>query len=180
MESVVASDSGASQTALRDGVVKTVHSDRIVVETNDEKTGEKDVDIYSLVKFSRSNQNTAINQRPIIEPGAKVQRGEILADGASIDLGELALGQNMLVAFMSWNGYNFEDSIIISERVVKEERLTTVHIQELTCIARDTKWVLRKSLLIFQILVVSTEKTGWSGIVYTGAKVKPGIFWWVK
>jgi len=175
MESVVASDSGASQTAVRDGVVKTVHSDRIVVETHDEETGEKDVDIYSLVKFSRSNQNTAINQRPIIEPGVKVQRGEILADGASIDLGELALGQNMLVAFMSWNGYNFEDSIIISERVVKEERLTTVHIQELTCIARDTKLGAEEITAdIPNIGESALKKLDESGIVYTGAKVKPG------
>jgi len=175
MESVVAGDSGVSQVAHRAGVVKSVNSDRIVVEVVDDATGEKDVDIYSLVKFSRSNQNTAINQRPIVQEGMKIARGEVLADGSSIDLGELALGQNMLVAFMSWNGYNFEDSIIISERVVQEERFTSVHIQELTCIARDTKLGPEEITAdIPNVGETALAKLDESGIVYSGAKVKPG------
>jgi len=108
------------------------------------------VDIYSLIKYSRSNQNTCINQKPLVQPGDKVAAGDVLADGPSTDLGELALGQNMMIAFMPWNGYNFEDSILISEKVVQEDRYTSIHIEELTAYARDTNLVLKKLLQIFQ------------------------------
>jgi DNA-directed RNA polymerase subunit beta len=118
-----------------------VDASRIVVRVDDSEVARarRPVDIYNLTKYVRSNQNTCINQRPIVSRGDSVTRGDILADGPSIDMGELALGQNMRIAFMPWNGYNFEDSILVSERVVKEDRFTTIHIQELTCIARDTK-----------------------------------------
>ncbi|MEM9396588.1 MAG: DNA-directed RNA polymerase subunit beta, partial [Pseudomonadota bacterium] len=141
MERYVAADSGVCVVAKRSGVVDSVDASRIVVRVNDADVGvdEAPVDIYNLTKYTRSNQNTCINQRPIVKQGAEVNRGDILADGPSIDMGELALGQNMRIAFMPWNGYNFEDSILVSERVVKEDRFTTIHIQELTCIARDTK-----------------------------------------
>ena len=125
---------------------------RIVVRVNDEETeaGEAGVDIYNLTKYIRSNQNTCINQRPIsCKPGDMISKGDVLADGPSTDMGELALGQNLLVAFMPWNGYNFEDSILISERIVQEDRFTTIHIEELTCIARDTKLGLKKLPQIF-------------------------------
>src|SRR5690606_11296108 len=114
---------------------------RIVVRVDEDaiETGDAGVDIYNLIKYTRSNQNTCINQRPIVKAGDVIAKGDILADGPSVDLGELALGQNMRIAFMPWNGYNFEDSILISERVVQEDRFTTIHIQELTCTARDTK-----------------------------------------
>ena len=122
-------------------MVDSVDASRIVVRVNDEETtaGEAGVDIYNLTKYTRSNQNTCINQRPLVHAGDLIARGDVLADGPSTDLGELALGQNLLVAFMPWNGYNFEDSILISERVVEEDRFTTIHIEELTCVARDTK-----------------------------------------
>jgi DNA-directed RNA polymerase subunit beta len=141
MERYVARDSGVCKVATRGGVVDSVDASRIVVRVNPAEVGqdESPVDIYNLTKYKRSNQNTCVNQRPIVSPGDSVQRGDILADGPSVDLGELALGQNMRIAFMPWNGYNFEDSILVSERVVEEDRLTTIHIQELTCIARDTK-----------------------------------------
>jgi DNA-directed RNA polymerase subunit beta len=141
MERNVASDSGVCVVARRGGVIDRVDSGRIVIRVaNDEvEAGEAGVDIYNLTKYTRSNQNTCINQRPIVRLGDTVCRGDILADGPSVDLGELALGQNMRIAFMPWNGYNFEDSILVSERVVQEDRFTTIHIQELTCIARDTK-----------------------------------------
>ena len=141
MERNVARDSGVCVVARRGGVVERVDAGRIVVRINNNEmeTGDAGVDIYNLTKYIRSNQNTCINQRPIVRMGDEVARGDILADGPSVDLGELALGQNMRIAFMTWNGYNFEDSILVSERVVQEDRFTTIHIQELTCIARDTK-----------------------------------------
>ena len=127
--------------ASRGGTVDSVDAARIVVRVNDDEAvpGEPGVDIYTLTKYTRSNQNTCINQRPLVKPGDDIARGDVLADGPATDLGELALGQNMLVAFMPWNGYNFEDSILISERVVVEERYTSIHIEELVCVARDTK-----------------------------------------
>ena len=140
MERTVASDSGVSMVAKRSGTVEFVDSSRIVVRVEDSSDEEGvGVDIYRTTKFFRSNQNTCVNQRPIVSLGDKVSKGDILTDGAGTDLGELALGQNMLVAFMSWNGYNFEDSIILSERVSQQDRFTSIHIQELQCIARDTK-----------------------------------------
>ena len=141
IERSVAIDSGVTVVAKRGGHVDFVDASRIVVRINDEETaaGEQGVDIYNLTKYTRSNQNTCINQKPLVKPGDTVARGDVLADGPSTDMGELALGQNMLVAFMPWNGYNFEDSILISERVVQEDRYTTIHIEELTCMARDTK-----------------------------------------
>ncbi|MDO7639047.1 MAG: DNA-directed RNA polymerase subunit beta, partial [OM182 bacterium] len=141
MERNVAADSGVCEVAFRGGVIESVDGARIIVRVNDEETdaGEAGVDIYNLTKYTRSNQNTCISQKPLVKEGDIVTRGDILADGPSIDMGELALGQNMRIAFMPWNGYNFEDSILISERVVKEDRFTTIHIQELTCVARDTK-----------------------------------------
>ncbi len=145
MERTVAIDSGVSVVARRGGVVDKVDAARIVVRVNDEETeaGEPGVDIYNLVKYVRSNQNTCMNQRPLVKPGDTISRGDVLADGPSTDLGELALGQNCLVAFMPWNGYNFEDSILISQRLVQEDRFTTIHIEELTCVARDTKLGIR-------------------------------------
>ncbi len=176
IERALAIDSGASLVATRGGVVDTVDASRIVVRVNDDETeaGEPGVDIYSLTKYTRSNQNTCINQRPLVRPGDALARGDVLADGPSTDLGELALGQNMLVAFMPWNGYNFEDSILISERVVEEDRYTTIHIEELTCVARDTK--LGSEEISADIPNVSEgllAKLDESGIVYVGAEVKP-------
>jgi len=141
MERSVAVDSGVTEVALRGGVVDSVDAGRIVVRVNDDETeaSESGVDIYNLTKYTRSNQNTCINQRPLVKPGNIIVRGDVLADGPSTDMGELALGQNMRIAFMAWNGYNFEDSILVSERVVQEDRFTTIHIEELTCMARDTK-----------------------------------------
>jgi len=141
MERTVAEDSGVCVVAKRGGVIDSVDASRIVVRVNDDEAvaGETGVDIYNLTKYFRSNQDTCINQTPIVNAGDTISRGDILADGPCTDLGELALGQNLLVAFMPWNGYNFEDSILISERVVLEDRFTTIHIEELTCIARDTK-----------------------------------------
>ncbi len=177
MERVVAVDSGSSVVAKRGGRVDSVDSGRIVVRVNDDETiaGEVGVDIYRTRKYSRSNQNTCINQRPLVNPGDIVARGDVLADGSSTDMGELALGQNMLVAFMPWNGYNFEDSILVSERVVQEDRFTTIHIEELTCVARDTK--LGAEEVTADIPNVNESllaKLDDSGIVYIGAEVKPG------
>ncbi len=177
IERTVAIDSGAALVARRGGVVDSVDAARIVVRVNDEETepGEPGVDIYSLTKYTRSNQNTCINQRPLVQPGDVIARGDVLADGASTDMGELALGQNMLVAFMPWNGYNFEDSILISERVVEEDRYTTIHIEELNCVARDTK--LGAEEITADIPNVSEgllAKLDDSGIVYVGAEVRPG------
>ena len=141
IERVVAADSRVCVVADHDGVVETVDASRIVirVDAKQTKAGELGVDIYSLIKYSRSNQNTCINQKPLVQRGDKVAAGDVLADGPSTDLGELALGQNMMIAFMPWNGYNFEDSILISEKVVQEDRYTSIHIEELTAYARDTK-----------------------------------------
>ncbi|MEW8207969.1 MAG: DNA-directed RNA polymerase subunit beta, partial [Candidatus Thiodiazotropha taylori] len=141
IERVVAVDSGVTVVAKRGGVIESVDAARIVVRVNDDETeaGEPGVDIYNLTKYTRSNQNTCINQRPLVNVEDVIARGDVLADGPSTDLGELALGQNLRVAFMPWNGYNFEDSILISERVVQEDRFTSIHIEEMTCMARDTK-----------------------------------------
>ena len=177
IERFVASDSGVCEVARRGGVIDSVDSARIVVRVTDTEVevGQSPVDIYNLTKYTRSNQNTCINQRPIVKEGDAIRRGDILADGPSIDLGELALGQNMRIAFMPWNGYNFEDSILVSERVVKEDRFTTIHIQELTCIARDTK--LGSEEVTSDIPNVGEGALGKldeSGIVYIGAEVAAG------
>ncbi len=177
MERHVARDSGVCVIADRGGVVESVDASRIVIRVADEETevGEAGVDIYSLTKFTRSNQNTCINQRPLVHAGDRIVRGDILADGPSVDMGELALGQNMRIAFMPWNGYNFEDSILISERVVQEDRFTSIHIQELTCIARDTK--LGPEEITCDIPNVgesALSKLDESGIVYIGAEVEAG------
>ena len=177
MERYVAADSGVCVVARRAGVVDSVDASRIVVRVSAEDGGvdEAPVDIYNLTKYTRSNQNTCINQRPIVHQGDVIARGDILADGPSIDMGELALGQNMRIAFMPWNGYNFEDSILVSERVVKEDRFTTIHIQELTCIARDTK--LGSEEITADIPNVGESalaKLDESGIVYIGAEVDAG------
>ena len=136
MEIMVASDSGVSVVAKEDGEVIFSDSSRIVIRSD---SPENNVEVYRLTKFHRSNHNTCINQRPLVRKGDKVVAGEVLADGQSVDYGELALGQNLLVAYMTWNGYNFEDSILISEKVVAEDRYTSIHVQELSCISRDTK-----------------------------------------
>jgi DNA-directed RNA polymerase subunit beta len=177
IERNVAIDSGVTVVATRGGVVDMVDAGRVVVRVNDEETaaGEPGVDIYNLTKYTRSNQNTCINQKPLVKPGDVVARGDVLADGPSTDMGELALGQNMLVAFMPWNGYNFEDSILISERVVKEDRYTTIHIEELTCMARDTK--LGSEEVTSDIPNVgegALSNLDEAGVVYVGAEVKPG------
>ena len=177
MERNVASDSGVCVVAFRGGVIESVDAARIIVRVFDEETdaGDAGVDIYNLTKYTRSNQNTCISQRPLVKEGDTITRGDILADGPSIDMGELALGQNMRIAFMPWNGYNFEDSILISERVVKEDRFTTIHIQELTCVARDTK--LGSEEITADIPNVgegALSKLDESGIVYIGAEVGVG------
>jgi len=176
IERKVAVDSGSAVVAKRGGTVDSVDAGRIVVRVKDDEAeaGSVGVDIYQLTKYTRSNQNTCINQRPLVNPGDQIERGDVLADGPSTDKGELALGQNMLVAFMPWNGYNFEDSILISERVVKEDRFTTIHIEELTCVARDTK--LGPEDITADIPNVSEgllSKLDESGVVYVGAEVKP-------
>jgi len=177
MERVVAKDSGVAVVATRGGVVETVDAERIVVRVNDSETieGVPGVDIYNLTKYTRSNQNTCINQKPLVRTGDVINKGDILADGPSTDMGELALGQNMRIAFMPWNGYNFEDSILVSERVVKEDRFTTIHIEEKTCVARETKHSPEE--ITADIPNVSEEalsKLDESGIVYVGAEVKGG------
>jgi len=177
MEKTVAIDSGVTVVAERGGVVDSVDAARMVVRVNDDETvaGEAGVDIYNLTKYSRSNQNTCINQTPLVKTGDVISRGDVLADGPSTSLGELALGQNMLVAFMPWNGYNFEDSILISERLVEEDRYTTIHIEEMTCVARDTK--LGPEEVTGDIPNVgesALSKLDESGIVYIGAEVKAG------
>ena len=177
MERKVAKDSGVTVIAKRGGVVDSVDAGRIVVRVNDEETeaGEPGVDIYTLIKYQRSNQNTCINQRPLARPGEVIACGDVLADGPATDLGELALGQNMLVAFMPWNGYNFEDSILISERVVQEDRYTTIHIEELVCVARDTKLGPEEiSADIPSVSESALSKLDESGIVWVGAEVNPG------
>ncbi|MEX0375533.1 DNA-directed RNA polymerase subunit beta [Spiribacter pallidus] len=177
MERAVAIDSGVTVVADRGGVVDQVDAARVVVRVNDDETqaGEPGVDIYNLTKYTRSNQNTCQNQKPLVQPGDTVARGDVLADGPSTDMGELALGQNMRVAFMPWNGYNFEDSILISEKVVEEDRYTTIHIEELTAVARDTK--LGPEEITGDIPNVgesALSKLDESGIVYVGAEVKAG------
>ncbi|MBA4697644.1 MAG: DNA-directed RNA polymerase subunit beta [Legionella sp.] len=177
MERTVASDSGVAVVAKRGGIIDLVDASRIVVRVNDDETStdEAGVDIYNLTKYFRSNQDTCINQRPIVAKGDSIQAGDILADGPCTDMGELALGQNLLVAFMPWNGYNFEDSILISERVVQEDRFTTIHIEELTCIARDTK--LGTEEITSDIPSVSESaltNLDESGVVFIGAEVNAG------
>jgi DNA-directed RNA polymerase subunit beta len=177
IERTVAVDSGTTVQALRGGLVDYVDANRIVVRVNDNEAaaGEVGVDIYNLIKFTRSNQNTNITQRPIVKKGDKIARGDVIADGASTDLGELALGQNMMIAFMPWNGYNFEDSILISEKVVADDRFTSIHIEELNVVARDTK--LGPEEITRDISNLSEAQLGRldeSGIVYIGAEVNAG------
>jgi DNA-directed RNA polymerase subunit beta len=177
MERAVAIDSGVTVVARRGGIVDSVDASRIVVRVNDDETSavEAGVDIYNLTKYTRSNQNTCINQRPLAKAGDLISGGDVLADGPSTDMGELALGQNLLVAFMPWNGYNFEDSILISERVVKEDRFTTIHIEELQCVARDTK--LGPEDITSDIPNVgdaALAKLDESGIAFIGAEVNAG------
>jgi DNA-directed RNA polymerase subunit beta len=177
VERVAAVDSGTVVTAKRGGIVDYVDTNRVVIRVNDAETvaGEVGVDIYNLIKYQRSNQNTNIHQRPIVKRGDIVGAKDVIADGASTDLGELALGQNMLVAFMPWNGYNFEDSIMISERVVAEDRYTSIHIEELVVMARDTK--LGSEEITRDIPNLSENQLARldeSGIVFVGAEVGPG------
>lgn len=177
MEKPVALDSGVAVIAKRGGTIQYVDASRIVVKVNEDETvaGEAGIDIYNLIKYTRSNQNTCINQTPCVKLGEPVGRGEILADGPSTDLGELALGQNIRVAFMPWNGYNFEDSMLVSERVVQEDRFTTIHIQELSCVARDTKLGAEEITAdIPNVSEAALSKLDESGIVYIGAEVKGG------
>ena len=177
MEKTVAVDSGVTVVAKRGGTVSYVDASRIVVKVNEEEmtAGEAGIDIYNLTKYTRSNQNTCINQRPTCNVGDPIVTGDVLADGPSTDLGELALGQNMRIAFMPWNGYNFEDSILISERVAEEDRFTTIHIQELSCIARDTKLGAEEiSSDIPNVGESALGKLDESGVVYIGAEVKGG------
>lgn len=177
LERRVAIDSGVTVVARRPGVVDSVDASRIVIRVDEDETRSEDaaVDIYNLIKFTRSNHNTCINQRPLVEVGDRVQKDDVLADGPSTDLGELALGQNLLVAFMPWNGYNFEDSILISEKLVEEDRFTSIHIQELTCVARDTKLGPEEiSADIPNIGESALAKLDESGIVYIGAEVNTG------
>ncbi len=177
IESTVAVDSGVTVIAKRSGIVDSVDAARIVIKVDDTETGAKEagVDIYNLIKYVRSNQNTCINQVPLVHEGERVNKGDVLADGPSTDLGELALGQNLLVAFMPWNGYNFEDSILISERVVREDRFTSIHIEELTCISRDTKLGSEEITGdIPNVSEVALSKLDASGIVHIGAEVNAG------
>ncbi len=176
-ERFVASDSGVCVVAKRGGEIESVDASRIVVRVNSDEveTGDAGVDIYNLTKYTRSNQNTCINQSPIVSFGDSVSRGDILADGPSVDMGELALGQNMRIAFMPWNGYNFEDSIMISERVVQEDRFTTIHIQELTATARDTKLGSEEITSdIPNVGEAALSRLDESGIVFIGAEVAAG------
>jgi DNA-directed RNA polymerase subunit beta len=177
MERVVARDSGVTVVARRDGIVESVDATRIVVRADKPGTGQHDsgVDIYNLVKYQRSNQNTCVNQRPIVVESDHVSAGDVIADGPSTEMGELALGRNVLVAFMPWGGYNFEDSILISERVVKDDFFTSVHIEEFECIARDTK--LGPEEITRDIPNVGEEALkdlDESGIIRIGAEVRPG------
>ena len=174
-ETIVAGDSGVCVVSKNNGVVENVDAARIVVRVTDAKNSNNAVDIYNLTKYTRSNQNTCINQRPLVSVGDKVKFGDILADGPSVDNGELALGQNIRIAFMPWNGYNFEDSILMSEKVSREDRFTSIHIQELTCISRDTK--LGSEEITSDIPNVgegSLGKLDECGMVYVGAEVKAG------
>ena len=174
-ETIVAGDSGVCVVAKNNGIVENIDAARIVVRVTDSKNSNNAVDIYNLTKYTRSNQNTCINQRPLVSVGDKVKFGDILADGPSVDNGELALGQNIRIAFMPWNGYNFEDSILMSEKVSREDRFTSIHIQELTCISRDTK--LGSEEITADIPNVgegSLGKLDECGMVYVGAEVKAG------
>ena len=177
IERVAAVDSGTVVTARRGGVVDYVDATRIVIRVNDAEAvaGEVGVDIYNLIKYQRSNQNTNIHQRPIVKKGDALDKGDVIADGASTDLGEIAIGQNMLIAFMPWNGYNFEDSILISEKVVADDRYTSIHIEELVVMARDTK--LGAEEITRDIPNLSEQQLNRldeSGIIYVGAEVQPG------
>jgi len=177
MEAKVAIDSGVTVVARRGGMVDSVDAGRIVVRVNDDETTavEPGVDIYNLIKYTRSNQNTCMNQRPLVRAGDQIARGDVLADGASTSMGELALGQNLLVAFMPWNGYNFEDSILISERLVEEDRFTTIHIEELTAVARDTKLGPEEiSADIPNVGDSALAKLDEAGIAFIGAEVNAG------
>ncbi|AWH35971.1 DNA-directed RNA polymerase subunit beta [Isoptericola jiangsuensis] len=178
IERAVARDSGVTVNARRGGEIVQIDAARIVVKVVEEEiVGATDagVDIYNLVKYTRSNQNTCINQRPLVQVGDVIARGDVLADGPSTDIGELALGQNMLIAFMPWNGYNFEDSILLSERVVEEDRYTTIHIEELTCVARDTKLGPEEiSADIPNVSEQALNRLDESGVVYIGAEVRAG------
>ena len=177
IERVSAVDSGTVVTATRGGIVDYVDATRVVVRVNDAEAaaGEVGVDIYNLIKYQRSNQNTNIHQRPIVKRGDKIAKGDVVADGASTDLGELALGQNMLVAFMPWNGYNFEDSILISERVIADDRYTSIHIEELVVMARDTKLGAEEITRdIPNLAEQQLNRLDESGIIYVGAEVQPG------
>src|SRR6478672_6910065 len=178
IERAVARDSGVTVNALRGGTIDQIDAGRIVVKVHEsEISGQTDagVDIYNLIKYTRSNQNTCINQTPLVKVGDVIERGDVLADGPSTDIGELALGQNMLIAFMPWNGYNFEDSILLSERVVEEDRYTTIHIEELTCVARDTKLGPEEiSADIPNVSENALNRLDESGVVYIGAEVRAG------
>ena len=177
LERIVAVDSGTVVLASRGGIVDYVDANRVVIRVNDDETaaGEVGVDIYNLIKYTRSNQNTNINQRPIVQVGDRVARGDVVGDGASTDLGELALGQNMTVAFMPWNGYNFEDSILISEKIVADDRYTSIHIEELSVVARDTKLGSEEITRDISNLAESQlSRLDESGIVYIGAEVEAG------
>ena len=177
MERAVAVDSGVTIVAKRSGVVDFVDASRIVVKVNEDElvSGEAGIDIYNLTKYKRSNQNTCINQVPCVDVNEKVKAGDVLADGPSTDLGELALGQNLRIAFMPWNGYNYEDSILVSEKVAQDDRLTTIHIQELTCIARETKLGVEEITAdIPNVSESALSKLDNSGIVYVGAEVRGG------
>ena len=177
MESIVAIDSGVTVVARRGGAVDSVDASRVVVRVNDDETspGEPGVDIYNLIKYTRSNQNTNINQRPLVRVGDVIAKGDVLADGPSTDMGELALGRNILIAFMPWNGYNFEDSILISERVVERDYFTSIHIEELNTVSRDTKLGPEEITRdIPNVGEAALAKLDESGIVYIGAEVNPG------
>lgn len=177
MEANVARDSGVCVIAKRGGTIEFVDASRVVIRVNEDEmiAGEAGVDIYNLIKYTRSNQNTCINQKVLVNMGDKVGRGDVLADGPSTDGGELALGQNMRVAFMTWNGYNYEDSILLSERVLQEDRLTSIHIQELSCVARDTKLGAEEITAdIPNVGEAALSKLDESGIVYIGAEVTAG------
>ena len=177
MERIVATDSGVTLVAKRGGIIDSVDASRVVIAVNDAETqpGESGVDIYNLTKYARSNQNTCINQRPLVKVGDFISHGDVIADGASTSLGELAIGQNLLVAFMPWNGFNYEDSILISEKVVQEDRFTTVHIEELQCIARETKLGSEEITAdIPNVGDIGLRKLDESGIAYVGAEVAAG------
>ena len=177
MEEVVATDSGVTVVAKRDGIVDSVDATRLVIKATDFTEGDLDpgVDIYNLIKYQRSNQNTCINQHPIVKKGDRVAKGQVIADGPATEKGELALGRNVLVAFMAWGGYNYEDSILVSEKIVKEDIFTSIHIEEFEVMARDTK--LGKEEITRDIPNVGEEalrNLDEAGVIRIGAEVKPG------